>query len=109
MKKVLFFLKRIYLRFGASYPKHLDDNGMFKLGKFLWTNFTPTEDMKESAEKFQRYALSLKHWEIYSLQEYLRYHLRDLEKNFSEHTVGREEDYERKYRETVRLHLHAIC
>ena len=109
MKKVLFFLKRIYLRFSAGYPKRLDDNGMFKLGKSLWTNFTPTEDMKESTEKFQRYALSLKHWEIYSLQEYLRCHLRDLEKNFSEHTVGREEEIEAKYTNLVREHLYAIC
>lgn len=109
MKKVLFFLKRIYLRFGASYPKHLDEKDMLTLGKNLWTSFIPSKNNEKSTSRFQSYAFTLNHWERFCLQEYLRYHLKDLEKNFSEHTVGREEDYERKYRETVRLHLHAIC
>ena len=109
MKKVLFWFKRIYLRFEASYPKALNEEEMLKKGEHLWNSFTTSKNTEESTKNFQKYAFNLSSGALYSLQEYLRAHLSYLENNRIEHSVGREEQMESEYIEKIKLHLHAIC
>jgi len=109
MKRLLFNLKRYYLRYSACFPKHLDEKDMLTLGKNLWTTFIPSKNNEESTLRFQSYAFTLNQWERFSLQEFLREYSDNLENNRIEHSVGREEEIEAKQIELIKTHLHAIC
>ena len=111
MKKLLFKLRMLYLRYNAGYPKRLTEKQVVRVGKKLWGNFCEVnqiENTMESLWKFQDYALSLSFGMQYALQIFLEEHLKEVESHFPEHDSATENRIHQAYKEKIYAYRHAI-
>ena len=112
MKKILFKLRMLYLRFSAGYPKSLREDQILKLGKKMWSNYckaNPTENNMDCLWNFQSYALKLDFRKLYGLQFFLNEHLKEVSSNFPEHDNATEAKLHQAYKEKIYAYKHAIC
>lgn len=111
MKKILFKLRMLYLRFSVAYPKNLREDQILKLGKKLWNNYceeNSTENNMDCLWNFQSYALKLDFRMLYGLQFFLNEHLKEVSSNFPEHDSATEVKQHQAYKEKIYAYRHAI-
>ena len=110
--KLLFYLRRLYLRFNAGRPKKYTDEQIFKLGRKFWKLYCENHSTEISMEclwEFQSYAIKLSFIHQYALQAFFDEYLKELENNFTEHASATVEKLEKAYKEKIYAYRNAIC
>ena len=111
MRKILFYLRRLHLRFYAGYPKHLSEKQIQELGQRIWREYCRSHDTDKTSKclwEFQSFALTLDFKRLFALQEFLCQYQNYCTNNFSElHSLT---DYkaEKAYKEKINAYYTAI-
>lgn len=109
--KLLFYLRRLYLRYTAILPRDIPDSEILKKGHKLWSVYSQNNKTGIELENlwtFQNFVLKLRSDEVYCLQKHLCDHYLKISNDYIEHDTKTENAMYNAYKNKIYAYKCAI-